>query len=149
MWSTRCWKSCQLRPKRHWRSKRGRSLFAYFLSARFVCRFQIGPAADRASPPRTCDIPRPILPHVEALNRVGLRSWRPRRRRRAGCRRRESRAGFRFYQSDVSAVDETVSINILAEISGGHRSSRLRFGLSDIRRIDEMDLRLDILKAKN
>jgi hypothetical protein len=54
-----------------------------------------------------------------------------------------------FHKRNVGAIEKSIDVHVFAEIETGYGISRLALGLSNISRIDEMDLRLDILKAKN
>ena len=50
---------------------------------------------------------------------------------------RKSRAGFALDQRDISAVEKPIHIEIFSEVRARYRVARLRFGLSDIGRIDK------------
>ena len=49
----------------------------------------------------------------------------------------ERGAGPGFDEPDVGAVDESVGVNVFAEIGRGHAFARLRLGLPDIAGIHE------------
>jgi len=46
-------------------------------------------------------------------------------------------AGLRFDEPDVGTVDESIRVNVFAEIGRGHAFARLRLGLPDIAGIHE------------
>lgn len=60
---------------------------------------------------------------------------------RRGCagRRRciQHRSGFRFYQSDIDCVNESVHVDVFTEIRIRDCAARLRFRLGSVDRIDK------------